>query len=796
MLSSMNPACKGHINHLKTLPKTEDANRLQQHQDKMLSASQIIERLNLLRLLCSDNGCSQEALLDCFNALPEKIKEFMRLSLWVAHNRPTHDVQYGTHEIERDTRQLVSCVNNHGQSILDQLIAHYENRRLGDLKIVSLLNHCRSLDKNNKRAFTNLPIELNASIRQPGLQKRVRKNPQLLRNAIDSTIERINTSIRGKLSEASHQLQSPTKEKKCNESVKASRLADQYGRGVLQKDVSPLFIAAECSPMVKQGGLAEAVSGMAKGLAKKNRRNKVRVILPYYDHISDDIKKQMKEKPKYAVNDRFSSGKINRVFKAKIDNVRYYFIEDSGKDQETSRFGIKKSGKAQSIYGPDNDAVKERFAYFSSCAESLAYQLKNKIDVVHLHDWHTAPVANLIARRHPDEWKKGVLPPVVFTYHNNNPAAQGIYEDSNSVAYLKQAGIEQPGMNGLVQAMRDSDAVTTVSEKFAHESKSKHLGAGIEKAVGESAKRDKLIGILNGSNTDVWNPETDQQLRYWKDPENGQQIDLRYGPSDDLVAKKALIREQLQKWLKVHRPDVAIDFSKPLVTFIGRYDSSQKGLNLFEAAMKSTIDSGGQFIAMGSQEDEKASLLLDRLEQQAGNRPGAFIIRDSKGPDGRYITQMGSLGSQGIGSLIRAATDFVFIPSEFEPCGYIQSEGGAFGAKAIATDTGGLSDSIAVDGPNKNGYLFDRLENFHSEAQKQKAADVIVRALMEHKTLGKKQRNHEMRRMMKQWRKTSWNDAARDRLSPVDRYLLTYRHAQEQARLRGTAYVDCGLLKA
>ncbi len=383
----------------------------------------------------------------------------------------------------------------------------------------------------------------------------------------------------------------------------------------------------------------------------------------------------------------------------------------------------------------------------------------------------------------------------MFTFHNNNPAAQGIYNYKEATDSLKKIGIDEGETNFLVKALNDADAVTTVSPTFALEAMSPQLGASIDSTVAHAAEKGKLTGVLNGSNPNVWNPQTDKQLQYWKDPVTGKKIDLRYGPNDDITKKKAVIREQLQKWVKIHHPEVAIDFNKPLVTYVGRYDSSQKGVELFEPAMEAARASGAQFIAMGSQEDPTATKTLDQLEQRALEEGGAFVIRDGKGPDGRYIVQQGSQGTQGIGSLIRAASDFTLVPSKFEPCGLVQFEGWLFGSQAICMKTGGLADSVITEGPHKNGVLFDRKGAWNSPEQREAVREAVTGAVQEWKIKSGKEKNRMLKRVITEGRKTGWNGSPRGDLSPVDQYLYAYHNAKHHVKNRGNATLDLDLLK-
>ena len=246
--------------------------------------------------------------------------------------------------------------------------------------------------------------------------------------------------------------------------------------------------------------------------------------------------------------------------------------------------------------------------------------------------------------------------------------------------------------------------MTTVSQTFAIEAQMPLLGEGVSFAVRQAAKVGKLAGIVNGVNTTRWNPETDPALVNWR-LRTDYPIDLSYGPdSVNPFEKKRNAKIELGNWIDKYMPAGRViakdkEFggepfrlypNRPLVCYVGRFDSYQKGLDRLDEAIQATLDNGGQFILMGSQEDSKATTILNTLESKYANN--VLFIRDYKDENGRYHFQQGdpSKDLTGIGSLVRAATDILYIPSRFEPCGLVQFEGWLFGALAIGSNTGVL----------------------------------------------------------------------------------------------------------
>lgn len=799
---------------------------------RALKAEILLECLKEFLTLLSDPRKTQEELTAAFYALdreraPHKVRDFLSLCVWIAEGRPIGDAEFGEHAITKDARILLRIQDEKGRNLVQQLIAYFTakergNRFLKDLMQFNALFQERGATQEQLHAaFKRLSPDLQHTLLKrleqqlmPGtlikfghieieVDIRILVREKIVEKFIDALLHQQNNQVT--LLQASRGLQNSSEAVTAPvETTQMERLVRQVPRREVEKPLSLILVGAESTHLLKQGGLAEAIYGMAEGLAAHNRQNKVRVILPFYDLIPEEVQKRMTLKPEYAFCDRVQQGKMNRVFKAKIGAVKFYFIEDTPTAASSNHFriGFDAQRKAQSIYGPDDNTVKERFAYFSYCAAELITLLstkKNKkkkpIDAIHLHDWHSAGVALLLSERYPEAWASGEIPPVVFTFHNNNGGAQGIYA-RESIPTLQQLGIRRE-LNMLTEALRIADHVTTVSHTFSLEAQSQTLGAGIHSSMQTAARRGKLTGILNGSNPNVWNPETDALLRNWRDPLTGDPLDLRYGPQDAIVAKKELIREQLQKWIALYQPKLILDFSKPLIAYIGRYDSYQKGIDMLAPAVRATLKMGGQFISMGSQEDDKAKLLLDQLQREVqlgdGSSQGVWIIRDSKGADGRFIVQQGSIGGPpGIGSLIRAVADYVLVPSEFEPCGLVQFESWLFGSLAICTRTGGLADSVQTAGPHFNGFLIERSADFHSNAQGREVEETVEKALGFWQGLSPAQKNILMSRVLREGRQSSWNHTLTG-LSPIEKYLYVYAAARQNLGQRQIRHVNTGL---
>lgn len=552
--------------------------------------------------------------------------------------------------------------------------------------------------------------------------------------------------------------------------VSCESVLEDISEDTLKMPITVTMVGVEYAGLVKQGGLAEALEGLSRGIKEQNPLNRVKLIFPKYSHLPISIQRQLNKPVVYS-----GSHEEFNVYRFDIDGIECYFIEDPS---------FVLAAEKPDIYGPDMQVQAKRFARFSELAAELIWE-QNDTDVIHLHDWHVSGVGLKLKQDHPEEWKNGKISPILFTFHNNNRSAQGRihlgpYNYDPIVKGYVESGITRKNDNLFVSILMTADAITTVSENFGLEAQQEKYGEEVSFAVRQAAKVGKLVGIINGTNTDRWDPKTDPQLVAWKDISTGEPMSLAFGADDeDILTKKSIARKQLQLWTQKYMPEAKIDFSKPLVTYIGRLDSYQKGLDKFEEAIKATLKNGGQFIVMGMGEDPEAARILDRLESLY--KEGVLFVRDYKDPDGRIHFQQGDKDRPGMGCLVRTVSDFVFLPSRFEPCGLVQFEGWLFGSLAIGSNTGGLADTIIspdVDSEVFNGFLFKR-----DEKSVNSVSAVIEKALhfwIEQTETSKKE---IMTRLMTEGKKYGWHSSPRG-FTPAEKYRFSYENAKRWAGMR------------
>jgi starch synthase len=311
----------------------------------------------------------------------------------------------------------------------------------------------------------------------------------------------------------------------------------------------------------------------------------------------------------------------------------------------------------------DNDV---RFARLALAAVELARgvpALGWQPDILHLNDWPGALAAGYL------KWQR-VPVPSILTIHNL--AYQGNYAPDRleRLAIPRDAfqveGVEFHGkLSFLKTGIYYASEITTVSSNYAREITQPEFGCGMDGLLRARHAQGRLTGILNGID-DSWDPSTDPHLPHPFDAEHWQGKD----------ANAQHLREALG--LSVTRG--------PLFAVVSRL-VHQKGLDLTMGAIDSIVRDGGQLIVTGEGEPE----VENALRAAAAARPEAIAVK---------IGYEESAARQ-----IFAGSDFLLMPSRFEPCGLSQMYAQRFGSLPIAHNTGGLGETIE-DGAT--GFLFDR----------------------------------------------------------------------------------------
>lgn len=418
-----------------------------------------------------------------------------------------------------------------------------------------------------------------------------------------------------------------------------------------------LMASPECYPFAKVGGLSDVVGALAKFLAKEG--HDVRVCLPLYGSIKlpqntvtyDNIEVQLG-----------GHQRICRVWKHKSDGVVYYFIEYQ------QYFG------GPAIY-VDGDYNGERFAFFDKAILDICASFHWIPDVIHCHDWTTGLIPvylNTVFRNSP-------LSKIatVFTVHNLEH--QGIF----SADVLAYAGIPFSEfhahsleslncVNFMKGALYHATKLTTVSPNYAKEIQTPSMGYGLDDVL--RFKAGDLIGILNGIDDTLWNPETDPHIEAHFSAHN--------------LQGKQVCKRALQHRLGLPPLDV------PLIGVISRL-YAQKGLDVFMDVLPYIFaDMQVQVVAIGSGEPHWEY----RLNELTRCFPDKIKV---------YIGYNNDLAHQA-----EAGCDLFMMPSRFEPCGLNQMYSMRYGTLPIVRATGGLLDTVEnLDESQETGcgFIFEYL---------------------------------------------------------------------------------------
>jgi starch synthase len=409
------------------------------------------------------------------------------------------------------------------------------------------------------------------------------------------------------------------------------------------------FIASECFPYAKTGGLADVVGDLPGAL--KQMGHEVIIIIPLYKGI-DRSKFQIKPfiTPMGVwMGDREEWCAVHTT--TNDDDVPVYFIEFSN---YFDRDGLYHDADFNDYL--DNP---RRFAFLSKAGLCLCKDIGFKPDIVHAHDWQTALSCAYLKIWHWDDPFLGRAASLLtihnIGYQGKYPAEHYTYTRLQWNNYTSDKFEDNGGMNYLKGGIQYADIVTTVSPKYAWETRTPDGGQGMAPYLND--KGDQYLGILNGVDYSVWNPAIDPLIPATFSIE-------------DLTGKKICKRE-LQR-----RLNLEMDEDIPLVGLVSRF-ADQKGLDLLAGAIKEILNNMRvQFAILGSGDK--------RLEAFYGDLPHRFPGRVSS-----YIGYQNELSHW-----IEAGSDFFVMPSRYEPCGLNQIYSLKYGTIPIVRATGGLDDTV------------------------------------------------------------------------------------------------------
>ena len=401
-----------------------------------------------------------------------------------------------------------------------------------------------------------------------------------------------------------------------------------------------LFVAAECTPFFKVGGLADVVGSLP--LALKALGHDVRVIMPRYRPI--DAKKYGIQRVERFI-DVPAGGvtRITEVLESNYTGVPTYFVWDErffGRDQ---------------VYGQPDELMA--FVFFSRAVIEFLRTSAWVPDVLHAHDWHTgAALMHLATRGRRVAALKRIAS--VLTIHNL------FFQGTGGSALFRFAGFAQnpppiigeaPGaVNWLARGITYADAVNTVSPTYAKEILTRNFGEGLSDLL--KARPDPVVGILNGLDQIEWNPQTDPLLAATF--------------TAHTLKRRAANKRAVQDALHLKR--------KPRMPLLGLVTRlfDQKGLDILLEAAPQLLQRDVQLAVLGSG-DEKYHAALHEL---VARYPGCV------GVDHTF--------NEALARNIYGGSDLFLMPSYFEPCGLSQLIAMRYGAVPVVRATGGLADTV------------------------------------------------------------------------------------------------------
>lgn len=418
-----------------------------------------------------------------------------------------------------------------------------------------------------------------------------------------------------------------------------------------------LMASSEMAPLARSGGLGDVLEALPAELQKHG--HEISVALPFYRGIREMRGLKIKNtgvRITIQVGDKRPDAEILECIAP--NGVQVFFVR---RDEYFDRSGL---------YGADGRAYEdnaERFVYFSKAVVELARRMKPAPDLLHLHDWQTALVPVFVH-------EYGLPFQTVLTLHN--VAYQGSFWGIDFGLmnlpddYFTAKGVEFYGnVNFLKGGILFADALTTVSERYAREIQTPEFGCGLDRVLREQS--GKLTGILNGTDSAIWNPATDKWI-----PKK-----YRLG---SLSGKKNCRDALLSKFGLAPNP------RGPVFSMVTRL-AEQKGFDILLPLLDRLFADDVRLVILGEGDEiYERELLIAQIK----HREQFAFKRDFDDPAAHWIV---------------AGADVSLIPSRFEPCGLSAMYSLKYGTIPVAHACGGLHQIIQDCDPTTgggNGFLF------------------------------------------------------------------------------------------
>jgi starch synthase len=472
-----------------------------------------------------------------------------------------------------------------------------------------------------------------------------------------------------------------------------------------------LFVTSEVAPYSKTGGLGDVSASLPLALASLGHH--VTILTPRYRHIDPEQLRLSRRLRALEVRNGGKGHTAAHIWEGALSGrVRLLFLDHAMFTERDGLYGY---------HGEDFDDNAARFAFFARAAVEIARNASMPYDVVHCQDWHTA-LAPLYARHlYPKE-----LDRVAFVITIHNLAFQGRFPEAAFAAtglpkrkFFQADELKVDGqINFLKAGIQHADRITTVSPTYVKEIQTPEHGFGLDGVL--RARGERLTGILNGVDYDIWSPQRDREIPVRYDLEN-------------------LNGKRRNKVALQHRFGLPARPTAPLLGFVGRL-TEQKGLDILLPALRNVLKRseheplGPQVVFLGDGHG-KYERDLQKLAKDFPRHVGLHLGYD-----------------EATAHIIQAGSDMLLVPSRFEPCGLSQIYALRYGTLPLVHATGGLADTVvdADAGELGTGFVF-------SEFSQEALERTILRAT-------------ERFKHMRQWRPLmvsamrqdfSWNESAR-----------------------------------
>jgi len=424
-----------------------------------------------------------------------------------------------------------------------------------------------------------------------------------------------------------------------------------------------LFVASECAPVVKVGGLGDVIGALPVTL--KEIGVDTAVVIPAYKPLIDQCQELFKNRLLHT-EVRFAgvSTPVN-VYQTVIpkSSVPLYLIQN---ETYLSNGGIYGSPTAFAV--SQNEV--NRFAFFSKAVTSVFLENPScdfRPDIIHCNDWHTGLLPKLTRN----------LIPTIFTIHNlaNQGFSATDIVDKLGI-YINKSKLlswdaEDSNIDFILQGIMSADYITTVSPTYAKEILTPSFGEGMQDVL--NAREGRIYGILNGVDYKVWDPKTDPSIK------------KNY--SHESLGGKGQCKIALQQEL-----NLPVDLVKPLISFIARR-TTQKGIDMIISLLDEILGLGCQIVILGAGDPS----LENRLRMKASDLE----------KEGFFQARVKLEFNDPLAHRIFAGSDIFLAPSRFEPCGLTQMVAMKYGTIPLVRRVGGLADSV------ESGVTGFSFENFN-----------------------------------------------------------------------------------